>query len=242
MPVDIDTLDIGQIILERLQDAYGGFRETAFEKFTEFDPPDARRYIPGDGTAVPFDYLYFATMRDVEIRNVFDREKLDRCNSYIASMMPDETVPLPVYVVDIDVHKGLYVHIITDCIMLSKDPDYRTAYEQPLKELKARYRDLPGLVLETPPELYAVYPMMKEFDTYSSQGKIFGNIPLEHAGRALALIRDYLDLFCRFARTSSSSDILTRDAVRREAAETKKSYLGMMARMNLSDDMPTTDA
>ena len=49
------------------------------------------------------------TIRNVEIKNFYDREKLDISNSFITALMPDSEFPLPFYAADVDIHKGKYV-------------------------------------------------------------------------------------------------------------------------------------
>ena len=175
---------------------------------------------------------------DVEIRNFKDRDQLDLSNSFVTLLMPDDNLPLPIYAADVDVHKEKYVHVITDLILLSKNPDYLNKYDEPVKQLKNKYKDLPGMVLKTPDEIYKVFPIMKQFDAFASSGKIFGNIPIEHGPRIMELIKDYLNLYCSFAKESADSKILKRDTIKKEVAEGKSNFKKMMAQMEFSDDMP----
>jgi hypothetical protein len=111
-------------------------------------------------------------------------------------------------------------------------------YEAPVKNLKEKYKDLPGMVLKTPEEIYKVFPVMKEFESYASGGRIFGNIPIDYAPQILSLIEDYLNCYCSFVKASSGVAILKREEILKEASETKKAFMGMMAKMDFSDDMP----
>jgi hypothetical protein len=111
-------------------------------------------------------------------------------------------------------------------------------YEIPLKNLKEKYKDLPGMVVKTPEEIYKIFPAMKEFESYSSSGRIFGNIPIDHAPQIMNLIEDYLNIYCSFVRGSGSAEILRREEILKEASETKKAFMAMMAKMDFSDDMP----
>ena len=238
MNVDINTFDIGQTIFDRLQEAFGEFKETEFKRFTKSETGGSKRYVPGEKTKVPFESLIVTKLFDVEIRNLRDRNQLDRSNTFVNLLMPADAVPLPLYACDVDVHKGKYVHVITDLIPLSKNPEYRSMYETPLKNLKEKYKDLPGMVLKTPEEIYKIFPIMKEFESYASGGRIFGNIPIEHAQQIMNLIEDYLNCYCSFVKGSSSAAILKREEIIQEASETKKRFLAMMAKMDFSDDMP----
>ncbi len=238
MKGDINNFDIGQMIFDKLQEAFGGFKEVEFINFTQSDVGGGKRFVPGDNTKVPFESLMVTKMFDVEIRNLQDREKLDLSNSFVNTIMPHDSLPLPIYAVDVDVHKGKYVHVITDHILLSKNPDYLEKFDAPLKELRKKYEDLPGLVLKTPEEIYKIFPMMKEFESFASSGKIFGNIPIEHESRIIELIEDYLDLYCSLVKESDTIDLLKRDDIKQDATEGKKKFKDMMARMDFSDDMP----
>ena len=238
MNVDINTFDIGQMIFERLQGVFGEFKETEYKSFTRSVTAGSKRYLPGEKTKVPFESLIVTRLFDVDIRNLRDRNQLDRSNTFVNLLMPADAVPLPLYACDVDVHKGKYVHVITDMVPLSKNPEYRNMYEIPLKNLKEKYKDLPGMVLKTPEEIYKIFPAMKEFESYSSGGRIFGNIPIDHTPQIMNLIEDYLNIYCSFVRGSGSAEILKREDILKEASETKKAFMGMMAKMDFSDDMP----
>jgi hypothetical protein len=238
MSIDINTFDIGQMIFNKLQGVFGEFKETEFKSFTRSEIGGSKRYVPGEKTKVPFESLMVTRLFNVEIRNLRNREQLDLSNTFVNLLMPADAVPFPLYACDVDVHKGKYVHVITDMIPLSKNPEYRNMYEIPVKNLKEKYKDLPGMVLKTPEEIYKIFPAMKEFESYSSSGRIFGNIPIEHAPQILSLIEDYLNCYCSFVKGSSSVAILKKKEIIQEASETKKKFVAMMAKMDFSNDMP----
>ncbi|HUT84712.1 MAG TPA: hypothetical protein VMX95_08685 [Thermodesulfobacteriota bacterium] len=238
MSIDINTFDIGQMIFNKLQGVFGEFKETEFKSFTKSEIGGSKRYVPGGKTKVPFESLIVTRLFDVDIRNLRDRNQLDRSNTFVNLLMPADAVPLPLYACDVDVHKGKYVHVITDMVPLSKNPEYRNMYEIPLKNLKEKYKDLPGMVVKTPEEIYKIFPAMKEFESYSSSGRIFGNIPIEHAQQIMNLIEDYLNCYCSFVKGSSSAAILKREEIIQEASETKKAFMAMMSKMDFSHDMP----
>lgn len=238
MSMDINSLDIGKLIFDRLQETFGEFKEVEFKGFTKSDIGGSRRYVPGERSNVPFESLMVTTLFDVEIRNLWDREKLDLSNTFVNLLIPADILPLPIYASDIDVHKGKYIHIITDLIPLSKDLEYREIYENPVKMLKDKYKELPGMVIRTPEEIYKVFPAMKEFESYSSGGRIFGNIPIEYAPQVLNLIEDYLNCYCSFVKGSGSVSIFKREEILKEAKETKKAFMELMAKMDFSNDMP----
>jgi hypothetical protein len=238
MAIDMNTFDIGKMIFDKLQEAFGEFKEVEFKSFTRSDTGGSKRYVTGENAKVPFESLRVTKLFDVEIRNLRDRQQLDKSNSFVNLVMPSDSVPLPLYACDVDVHKLKYVHVIVDLIPLSKNSEYRNIYETPVKNLKEKYKDLPGMVLKTPEEIYKIFPAMKEFESYASGGKIFGNIPIEYAPQILSLIEDYLNCYCSFVKSSSSSVILKKDEILKEASETKKAFMAMMAKMDFSDDMP----
>ena len=238
MAIDINTFDIGKMIFDRLKEVFGEFKDTEFKSFTKSVTAGSKRYLPGEKTKVPFESLIVTRLFDVDIRNLRDRHQLDRSNTFVNLIMPADLVPLPLYACDVDVHKGKYVHVITDLIPLSKNPEYRSVYETPVKNLKEKYKDLPGMVLKTPEEIYKIFPVMKEFESYASGGRIFGNIPIDYAPQILSLIEDYLNCYCSFVKASSGAAILKREEILQETSETKKTFKAMMAKMDFSDDMP----
>ena len=238
MKVDINNFDIGQMIFDKLQEAFGGFKEVEFKSVTRGDGGGSKRYIPGENTKKPFEFLMATKIFDVEIRNLKDREQLDLSNSFVTLLMPADSLPLPIYACDVDVHKGKYAHVITDLIPLSKNSEYLGKYDAPLKHLRDKYKDLPGMVLKTPEEIYKIFPIMKQFDAFSSSGKIFGNIPLEHAPQIMNIIGDYLNIYCSFVEESEKVEILRKKEIITETVETKNNFKKMMAQMDFSDDMP----
>lgn len=238
MSLDINNYDIGRIIFDRLQEAFGEFKEVAFKDVTKTNVGGGKRYIPGERATRPFESLMATKIFDVEIRNIQDREQLDLSNSFVNTLMPADELPLPIYAVDVDVHKEKYVHVITDLILLSKDPQYLKKYDAPLKQLKDKYKDLPGMVLKTPEAIYKIFPAMKEFEKFSSSGKIFGNIPIEYAPRIMDLVEDYLNLYCSFVKESGEVELLRREDIQKEAVESKNKFKQLMAQMDFSNDMP----
>ena len=140
MAIDIDTLNVNKILFEKLRDGYGDLKEVP-SKFPSMDQVgETKWYDPGDKARASFQGLRMQTIWDVEIRNFYDREKLDLSNSFITTLMPDSSLPLPLYAADVDIHKGKYVHIITDLIPLSKNVEYRKKYEEPVKQLREKYK------------------------------------------------------------------------------------------------------
>ncbi len=146
MALDINTFDINKILFEKLQEGYGDLKEVPSKMPAMDRMGETKWYDPGDKSLAPFQGLRMQTIRDVEIRNFYDREQLDLSNSFITTLMPDDAFPLPLYVADVDVHKGKYVHIITDLIPLSKNAEYRMKYEEPVRRLRKKHKDLPGLI------------------------------------------------------------------------------------------------
>ena len=236
--VNINNFDIGQMIFDRLQEVFGEFKEVESKSATQSSIGGTKRYGPGEKAKTPFEGMMMTKIFEVEIRNVKDRERLDLSNSFVTLLMPDDNLPLPIYAADIDVHKEKYVHVITDLMPLSKNSEYLNKYEEPLKPLKSKYKNLPGMILKTPDEIYRIYPIMKQFEAFASSGKIFGNIPIEYAPKITELIEDYLNLYCSFVKESAEAEILKREEIRKEAIETKNNFKKMMAQMDFSNDMP----
>ena len=232
MEIDINTFDINKMIFEKLKDCYGDLKEVP-SKMPAMDKTGVTKwYEPGEGLPASFQTLRIQTIRDVEIRNFFDRERLDISNSFITMLLPNDSFPLPFFASDVDVHKGKYVHIITDLIPLSKNAAYRKTYEEPVRRLRERYRDLPGLIHEVTDTILEIYPPLKQFETFASGGRIFGNIPVEHASRILDLLGDYVDLYASFAKGSATCDILKDTDIRKEAMETLGQFMTMMSQMD----------
>ena len=238
MGIDINTFDFNKIIFEKIKEGYGDLKEVPSKMPAMDKMGETRWYDPGDKSRASFQGLRMQIIRDVEIKNFYNRENLDISNSFITTLMPDDSLPLPLYVSDVDVHKGKYVHIITDLIPLSESAAYRKKYEEPVKQLRKKYESLPGLIDEITDEIHEIFPALRQFDTFTSAGRIFGNIPAEHGSQIVKLLSDYLDLYSSFVKESSVCEILKNEDVQKEAAETLGKFMMMMSQMDFSDDMP----
>ena len=238
MESDINTFDINGMIFEKLKEAYGDLKEVPSKMPAMDKMGETKWYDPGEKARISFQSLRMQTIRDVEIRNFYDRQKLDLSNSFIVTLMPDETYPLPLYVADVDIHKEKYVHVITDLIPLSNDAAYRKKYEEPVNQLKKKYASMPGLINEITDDIHKIFPALREFEAFTSGGRIFGNIPIEHGPQILELICDYLDIYSSFVKNSIDCEILKIDTIRSETMETLGHFLMMMSQLDFSDDMP----
>jgi hypothetical protein len=236
--VDINTYEVDKTILAKLQEAFGDFKEVPAPGPAGGVGANSTWYAPGDKARAPFERMMVTTMHDVEIRNVKDRNVLDVSNSFVTMVMPTNTLPLPIYACDVDVHKGKYVHVIQDLIPLSKDPAYLKKYSEPLAEARKKYESLPGMAVVVPDELYKVFPAIKQFETFTSSGRVIGNIPVEHGSEIVNLITEYVNLYCSFVEGSASCPILAREEIQKEAGEKKMAFQKMMAGLDFSDDMP----
>jgi len=238
MGIDINTFDFNKIIFEKLKEGYGDLKEVPSKMPAMDKMGETRWYDPGDKSRASFQSLRMQIIRDVEIKNFYNRENLDISNSFITNLMPDDSLPLPLYVSDVDVHKGKYVHIITDLIPLSKNAEYRKKYEEPVKQLRKKYENLSGLIDEISDKIHKILPALRQFDTFTSAGRIFGNVPVEYGSQIVELLSDYVDLYSSFVKESSVCEILKNEDVQKEAAETLGKFMMMMSQMDFSDDMP----
>ena len=238
MGIDINTFDINKMIFEKLKEGFGDLKEVPSKMPAMDKMGETKWYDPGEKARASFKGLRIQVIRDVEIKNFYDREKLDISNSFITMLMPDDSLPLPLYAADVDVHKGKYVHVITDLIPLSKNADYRKKYEEPVKQLRERYKSLPGLIDEITDEIDKIYPILKRFKAFASSGMIFGNIPVEHTPQIIDLLNDYVGLYCSFVKKSAECEILKNGDIKKEAVETQGKFIMMMSQADFSEDMP----
>jgi hypothetical protein len=238
MELDINTFNVNEMIFGKLKDAYGDLKEVPSKMPAMDTMGEAKWYDPGEKARALFQNLRMQLIPDGEIRNLYDRETLDVSNSFITTLMPDDSLPLPLYVADVDVHKGKYVHVITDMIPLSKNQDYLKKYDEPLRQLRNKFENLPGLVEVIPDEIHKIFPALKQFEAFSSSGRVFGNIPVEHGPRIIELINSVAELFCSFVKGSAECEILKNEDIKKEAVETKGKFMMMMAQLDFSDDMP----
>jgi len=238
MSIDINTFDIGSMIVGKLQEVLGDVKEVPSPVPGMDSVGETTWYAPGDSCTASFQTLRAQTVRNVEIKNFFNRETLDTCNSFIITLTPSPELPLPMYAADVDVHKGKYVHVITDLIPLSRSEAYGEKYGRPVKLLREKYKDLPGLVDEVTEEIKKIYPALGPFKAFSSEGMIFGNIPVEHGPQIIEMLSDYVNLYASFIMSSAQSLLLNEEPVRHEAAETLKKFMMMMTQFDFTEDMP----
>jgi hypothetical protein len=238
MAVDIDTYDISSLIVGKLEEGYGDLKEVPSKMPAMDRMGETTWYDPGEKARATFQSLRVQVIRDVEIKNFFNRGKLDLSNSFIITLTPDPSLPLPLYAADVDVHKGKYVHIITDLIPLSKDPAYRKKYEDPVGTLGEKYKDLPGLIHEVTKDVEEIYPALKQFKTFTSEGSIFGNVPIEETSRIIDLLTDYVSLYTHFVKESAGCELLANKDIQEEAQKTLGAFMMMMSQFDFSEDMP----
>ena len=238
MEIDINAFEVSELIFERLKEAFGDLKEVPSKMPAMDRMGEIKWYDPGEKARASFKSLRMQTIRDVEIKNFYDREKLDISNSFITTLMPDNSFPLPLYAADVDIHKGKYVHIITDMIPLSKNPDYLKKYDEPVKQLRKKYEHLSGLVIEITDEIHKIFPALKQFESFSSSGRIFGNIPVEYGPQIVDLLSDYVDLYSSFVKGSAKCALLRDEDIRKEAMETLGNFMQMMSQFDFSEDMP----
>lgn len=238
MAVDINTVNIAQLIVEKLKEGFGDLKEVPSKMPSMDRMGETMWYDPGESARAPFQSMRVQVIRDVEIKNFYNRAQLDVSNSFIITLMPDASVPLPLYAADVDVHKGKYVHIITDLIPLSRDAAYRKKYEAPVKKLRERYRELPGLINEIADDVHKIYPALRQFETFTSAGRIFGNVPVDESLRIISLLTDYAGLYSSFVKESGSCEVLKQEQIQKEAGDTLGRFMIMMAQFDFSEDMP----
>ena len=95
MGIDISTFDFNKIIFEKLKEGYGDLKEVPSKMPAMDKMGETRWYDPGDKSRASFQGLRMQIIRDVEIRNFYNRENLDISNSFITNLMPDDSLPLP---------------------------------------------------------------------------------------------------------------------------------------------------
>lgn len=238
MAVDMSNVNVAQLIVEKLKEGFGDLKAVPSKMPAMDRMGETTWYDPGEAARAPFQAMRVQVIRDVEIKNFHNRAQLDLSNSFIITVMPDPSVPLPLFAADVDVHKGKYVHIITDLIPLSQDGAYRAKYEAPVKRLREKYRDLPGLINEISDDVHRIYPALRQFETFTSGGRVFGNVPVGEAPRIISLLTDYAALYSSYARESRVCEELKREDVQMEAADTLGRFMMMMAQFDFSEDMP----
>ena len=111
-------------------------------------------------------------------------------------------------------------------------------YEEPVRRLREKHKDLPGLIGEITDEIHKIFPALRQFETFTSGGRIFGNVPVEHASQIVDLLRDYVDLYSSFIKESAECKILKNEDIKKESADTLGKFMMMMSQMDFSDDMP----
>jgi hypothetical protein len=87
-------------------------------------------------------------------------------------------------------------------------------------------------------DIHKIYPALREFETFNSAGRIFGNVPVEESAGIISMLADYAELYGSYVKQSGACEVLKRDDIQKEAADTLERFMMMMARFDFSEDMP----
>jgi hypothetical protein len=165
----------------------------------------------------PLKKVTFMLLENGWVWNKDDRTLLDEDEIIVGSFIPADEIPLPFLAVEASLHFGKYDHLNVDLFPLSKDKPYREIFCEPVKKLRQKNDDLPGLLqgVRTPSLL----------GEYTSEGMFAGDIPDTLRDRSLPWWFEYAELYKDFLENHAQYSILKEPAVIEEALRIKEVFL-----------------
>jgi hypothetical protein len=228
-------INFNDMLFEKFKKLYGDFEEKPVDSDLQIDKPEGKAkiklYTPSGKTKYKFEKIVSVNYLNVKIRNKDNKSLLDTANAYLFNVISADSLPLPLFSMDLDIHFDKYCHCVMDLIPLSANPEYRKIYCEPVQEVRRNYNDVVAPVKTD---------AQSQFNVFTSGGSIFGNIPLTYGERVYNMINEYSDLYAKFVKESGESGILKKPEIVKEGFENKTRFRRMMQSLTgiIFADMP----
>lgn len=170
----------------------------------------------GDKT-FPLKKVAFMLLENGWVWNKDDRKLLDEDELIVGSFIPSDGLPLPILALEASLHFGKYDHLNIDLFPLSRDKRYRELFCEPVKKLRKKHEDLPGLLpgVRTPSLL----------GEYTSQGMLAGDFPDSLRATTIPWWFDYVDLYRDFLGNRDRYSVLKEPSIIEEGKNIKEVFL-----------------
>jgi hypothetical protein len=203
------------------EDIFGVFfAEMEKEKFILAEKGEERLWMmlyKTDTKDFPLQKASFFVLENGWVWNKDDKKLLDENEIFVGSLIPADGLPLPIFSMEASIHIGKYDHLNADLFPLSKNEQYRDVFCKPVRDLRAKNDDLPGLFQGS------VNPSL--FGGYTSGGMFSGEIPIAYRSRSLRCWFEYAELYQYFLTNREKIAILKDPAVIEEGKKIKEVFL-----------------
>ena len=213
-------------LLERFIFCLGDMQETVSDREPVAQVGDEKLFLKvfsGTHSAeCPLEKISFMLLENGLITSKQDTGVLDRGEFTVATFIPKDSVPAPLFALEVSTHYDKYIQCRADLTPLSTAPAYREAFCRPVQDLRSSLEQLPGLSPMT------VLPGLENF---GSGGLMAAQLAIGQRAIADQWIDRYTDLFVGFISGSERFPMLQDPAIVQEAAERKKTFRMMFGKM-----------
>jgi len=174
-------------------------------------------YTPKGDENFPLKKVAFMMLENGWVWNKDDRKLLDEDELIVGSFIPADDLPLPILALEASLHFGKYDHLNIDLFPLSKDKRYRKLFCEPVKKLRTKHKNLPGLLpgVRTPSLL----------GEYTSQGMLAGDFADSLRDKTIPWWFDYVELYKDFLENSDQYPVLKEPSIVEEGKNIKEVFL-----------------
>lgn len=209
-------------LLNTVEDTFHTFLQHMEQEETLLAEKDKERiliklYTAKDDQNFPLKKVAFMMLENGWVWNKDDRELLDEDELLVGSFIPADNLPLPILALEASLHFGKYDHLNIDLFPLSKEKHYRDIFCEPVKTLRGKHGDLPGLLpgVRTPSLL----------GEYTSQGMLAGDFADSLRDKTIPWWFDYVDLYKDFLENRDQYPLLQEPSIIEEGKNIKEVFL-----------------
>jgi hypothetical protein len=179
----------------------------------------------------PLRKISFMTLEEGEIKNKDDNSRLDVGEFTVATFIPSDLYPLPLFNMECSIHFNKYIQCRAEIPPMSKDERYTEIFCKPVRELRQSLESLPGL-----------YPhvSLPGLEAFSSGGLLTAHIDTQNKDIGLKWFLDYADLYLSFVNNLEKYAILKDPAIIEEGKQQKNTFCQMFKKMSprILSDLP----
>ncbi len=179
----------------------------------------------------PLRKISFMTLEEGEIKNKDDKSILDLGEFTVATFIPSDLYPLPLFNMECSIHFNKYMQCRAEIPPMSKAERYTETFCKPVQKLRKSLESLPGL-----------YPhvSLPGLEAFSSGGLLTAHIDTRHKDTALQWFIDYADLYLSFINNREEYAVLKDPAIIDEGKHQKTLFCQMFKKMSphILSDLP----
>ncbi len=227
--------DLEHILIEKFSTYINGMEEIASGKEPAGQKDDQKLFLhvfaADEKADNPLKKISFMLLENGMIKNKDDKTRLDPGEFTVATFIPNDSLPLPMFNMECSIHFEKYIQCRAEIPPMSTNAAYQEAFCRPVQELRQGLEALPGLSPQT------TLPGLEE---YSSGGLLAGHIELQHKETVLQWFLGYVDLYLSFINKRDEIPVLQDTAIIREGVQRKAAFCRMFSQMtpHILGDLP----